>query len=439
MSFRKRSEIIGGGPAPARGLPGTRPISQIPGRSSVGPNPLRGGPNVRSIPGRDGIRSPQPQPQPQPQSKKEEFEPIIKNISIRPSLITSQPTISTGVSDLDKILLHQGLPLGNSLLVEESSTTDFSSVILRAFTSQGIIHNRINKDELYSHVIVVGVPSQWANDLPGLYKGSSKEQKKAKIVENESKISVSNLSTRQSSTRNENDLKIAWRYGLNSKSPESEDSKDITSYENYNHQFDITQKLSPGPNGNEISFIPISNNFMVVISQIEGIIKNQLKSNPSKIIRLVIPSLLNPTIYNPILSTPTFIIPFIHSLRAQLRKYEKNLSLIASISLELYPRDSSLTSTLENLFDSVIHLQPFNQAMSQLIERAYKNEPSKIQQGLVNIIKLPVLSEKGLMMIHEGEYAFKNGRKKFEIEDWGIPVEDVGKEEEQQTTKKIDF
>ena len=25
------------------------------------------------------------------------------------------------------------------------------------------------------------------------------------------------------------------------------------------------------------------------------------------------------------------------------------------------------------------------------------------------------------MMVHDGEYAFKNGRKKFEIEEWSIP------------------
>ena len=41
---------------------------------------------------------------------------------------------------------------------------------------------------------------QWANDLPGVYKGSSKEQKKAKIIENESKVSVSNLSNAPSTT-----------------------------------------------------------------------------------------------------------------------------------------------------------------------------------------------------------------------------------------------
>lgn len=118
-----------------------------------------------------------------------------------------------------------------------------------------------------------------------------------------------------------------------------------------------------------------------------------------------------------------------------------------SLPVDLYPRSSTTTTLIENLCDSVIHLQPFNQAMSQLIEKAYKNEPAKIQHGLVNILKLPVLSERGLMTIHQGEYAFKNGRKKFEIEEWGIPVEDDANDNdssnpsqpEKQTTKNIDF
>lgn len=107
---------------------------------------------------------------------------ILDNPAVRPSLITSRPTTSTGSSDLDKILLHQGLPLGHSLLVEESGTTDFASVLLRAFASQGIIHNRIAPNQLNSHIIVLGLSPLWSNDLPGLYKGSSKEQKRLRLL-----------------------------------------------------------------------------------------------------------------------------------------------------------------------------------------------------------------------------------------------------------------
>lgn len=46
---------------------------------------------------------------------------------------------------------------------------------------------------------------------------------------------------------------------------------------------------------------------------------------------------------------------------------------------------------------------------------------------------MPVLSARGMMMVRNGEYAFKNGRKKFEIEEWGIPVED------EEPEKEMDF
>lgn len=434
MSFRKRSDVIGTPSVPGRTAISSRP-NNVPGRT-----PAASTVGINRIPstGRQPLNK---ETSPQPKEK-DELALVMNNPGVRPSLITSQPTVSTGGADLDKLLLHQGLPLGCSLLIEESGSTDFASVLLRAFTSQGVVHNRINKDQMDSHVIVVGLSSSWVNELPGLYKGSSKEQKKAKIVANESKVSVNNLASNSGTglpARNEKDLKIAWRYGLKKK--EAQEESNQTAYEHYNNQFDITQKLIPGPNSQEISFVQLSTEYKQIVEQIQSIINNQLKLNPSKSIRLVLPNLLNPSIYNPRLSTPGFIIPFIHSLRALLRKYTNNLVLMTSLPLDLYPRDSHLTLMLENLMDSVIYLQPFNQEMSQLIEKAYKNEPAKIQHGLVNIIKLPILSERGLMMIHDGEYAFKNGRKKFEIEEWGIPVEDDSKDDNNngQTTKNIDF
>lgn len=428
MSFRKRGEVLGGGSTPQRGPQAAVPLRQ-------GGIPARGPPvaTTSSTPRRGPIAK---------QASSTPEVSILGNPAVRPSLITSLPTTSTGSSDLDKILLHQGLPLGHSLLVEESGTTDFASVLLRAFASQGVIHNRIAPNQLNSHIIVLGLSPLWSNDLPGLYKGSSKEQKKAKIAQNESKVSVSNIARGSNAARSDLKMKIAWRYGLNKKEGDKENEVGGT-YEHYNNQFDITQKLQPGPNPQDITYVPLSKTVASIINQLSSVIKSQLKSDPSKVIRLVIPGFLNPSIYAPSYTASTFVFPLVHSLRSLLREFENNLVIVCSLPLDLYPRDSSLTAVLEILFDSAIHLQPFNQEMSQLIEKAYKNEPSKIQQGLVNIIKLPVLSERGLMMIHDGEFAFKNGRKKFEIEEWGIPVEDDSKENETpeggKTSKNIDF
>lgn len=346
---------------------------------------------------------------------------VMKNPGVRPSPITSQPTVSTGLVDVDKILQHNGMPTGNGLLIEESGTTDFAAVLLRAFVSQGVMHNRVGST-VQCHSIVVGLLAAWAKDLPGLYKGSSKDQKKQKIREHESKLSVANVT--------DNDMKIAWRYGIKKR---EEGPRDEPHDDGYTHQFDITQKLVPGPGPQDILFVPLAAAPHPVLAQVRHIITVQLKQSRGRVVRVAVPNLLNPSIYSPAVSTPQYVIPLVHGLRELTREFGHNVVVMASIPLDLYPRVSAITLTIESLSDGVLHLQPFNQDMMALIEKAYKNEPAKIQQGLVNIIKVPVLSERGMMMVYDGEYAFRNGRKRFDIEEWGIPVEDEPDE------KPIDF
>ncbi|KAK8443241.1 Elongator subunit elp4 [Candidozyma auris] len=414
MSFRKRAEPL----APGRTPMGASPL--VSGRAPLGGRvPITGGLNRA--------------PPTLAQAKKPESSDIVSaNPGVRPSSSTSDPTISTGCADLDRILAHQGLPLGHSLLVEESGSTDFASVLLRAFAAQGIFHDRLEKDKSFCHVVVVGAPEAWINDLPGEYKGGSKEQKRARIAADSSKVSVSNMADK--------DLKIAWRYGLQKKGngAAEEEKPNDTVYEHYTTQFDITQRLVPGASSQEVSFVPLSANYQSIVSHIRKIVQKQIENSPAKVVRIVVPGFLNPSIYPPSASASTFIVPLFHSLQSLLRTFSKNAALIASIPLDLYPRESVLTSLFEQFADGVVYLQPFNQEMEALLERAYKNEPSKIQQGLVNVIKVPILSAKGMMMIRDGEYAFRNGRKRFAIEEWGIPVDDT-EEEEPQTKQNIDF
>lgn len=398
MSFRKRNELVG---AP-RTLGRPTPL-----RPSLGaPNPERAPPI-----GRSAVSTP-------PSAK----SPGIPNLGVIPSPVTSQPTVSTGCSDLDKILLHLGLPLGNILLVEESGTTDFTSVLLRNFAAQGVMHSRADKKSP-CHVVVVGPPAAWAKDLPAEYKGTSKEQKKARIAEETNKVSVANMA--------ENDLKIAWRYGIKNNATESE----AIVNENYSTQFDITQRLVPGASAAEMSFVPVSPSYATVVAQVARVVDQHLRQG--KVVRVVMPGFLNPLLYPPQCSSPGYILPLFHLMRALVARTSQ-LVLAASLPLDLYPRSGMIAQVLESLSDAVVQLQPFNMAMAAMVERAYKDQPAKIQQGLVHVIKVPVLSARGMMMVRHGEYAFKNGRKKFEIEEWGIPVED-GEEEEKQTTKNIDF
>ncbi|OBA20636.1 PAXNEB-domain-containing protein [Metschnikowia bicuspidata var. bicuspidata NRRL YB-4993] len=350
---------------------------------------------------------------------------------VRPSSVSSQPTVSSGCADLDRLLGHQGLPLSSSLLVEESGATDFAAVLMRAFVAQGVVHHRAASGSPGCHVVVVGPPADWAKDLPGEYRGSAKDQKKARLARDASQVSVANLAER--------DLKIAWRYGLSTNAAGAAAGgaarlPDATGPAGYVSQFDITQRLVPGAGAQEITFVPVHTDFAQVAAAVAQVTRRHTRQG--KVVRIAVPGFLSPALYPPQCSRPTYVVPLVHLLRGLLAA-EPAAVLMMTLALDLYPRAGLVAHMVETLVDGVVHLQPFNPDMAALIERAYKNEPAKIQHGLVHVVKVPWLSARGMMMEAAGEYAFKNGRKKFEIDDWGIPVDDAA--EPAATTQNVDF
>jgi elongator complex protein 4 len=79
---------------------------------------------------------------------------------VRPSPLDGRATTSTGTPSLDDLLAgHAGLVLGNSLLFEESGTTDYAGILLRFYAAEGVLQGH--------QVHVVGVGDQWRKDLPG--------------------------------------------------------------------------------------------------------------------------------------------------------------------------------------------------------------------------------------------------------------------------------
>lgn len=344
---------------------------------------------------------------------------------VRPSPASSQKTTSTGCSHLDRVLGHMGLPLGNSMIVEEQGTTEFSSVLCKLFAAQGIMHNRAESLSSHSdntHLCVVSSNHGFSKDLPGTYKGSSKEIKKSKIAKEQSKVTVQNLSEQAIPSRYK-DLKIAWRYKLGEEKEREESHSESATPENeykeYNHQFDITSRLMPAPTSSEISFVSPNQPIQRILLQLEQIIQKHDK----KLIRLIIPSLLHPAMYPPDSFRLSGIVPLMHGLRSLVKKYESRCVLIATVSTDIV--DELVMAQIEATFDSVINLEPFSQEMLQFLEKAYKSQPNKVQHGLLHIAKLPVFSDRGEMHVMRSHYAFKNSRKKFEIEEWGIPVGDV--------------
>lgn len=104
----------------------------------------------------------------------------------RPSPHDGRTTTSTGTQSLDQLLAgHAGLPMGTSLLLEETGTTDFGGVLLRYYAAEGLVQGH--------HVHVLGYDDSWRRELPGL--GSAGKDKTSKT---------------ESSA--DSKMKIAWRY-----------------------------------------------------------------------------------------------------------------------------------------------------------------------------------------------------------------------------------
>lgn len=105
---------------------------------------------------------------------------------LRPSPVDGRQTTSTGTPTLDNLLAgHAGLPLGNSLLIEENGTTDFAGALLRYYAAEGVVQDQ--------SVHVVGFTEQWGGTLPGL-------------------IGPAEAADEKPSRRKEDKMKIAWRY-----------------------------------------------------------------------------------------------------------------------------------------------------------------------------------------------------------------------------------
>ncbi|CAR28914.1 hypothetical protein ZYGR_0U02730 [Zygosaccharomyces rouxii] len=406
MSFRRRGEVLNGTGArraDPRGLPG-RPLAgrEIPQRESP---PVGAG---RTVP-----------PTSQFAKLNIDNDVVSNHPGIRPSPATSQQTTSTGCQDLDRLLGHMGLPLGNSLLVEEKTTTEFNTVLCKVFAAQGIVHNRIDSNKTgNTHLIVVSLDQSFSKQLPGTYKGSKKDIKRSKIAEEESKLTVQNLAEQAQPSRY-NDLRIAWRYKLTDGASKDENPVyNAEEYKNYSNQFDITTRLMPAPTPQEISFVSPVQPLQTVLGQIDRIITQ----NKGKLIRILVPSLLHPAMYPPHMFKLSGVVSLVHGLRGIIKKHQSRCALLATVSADML--SDFMISQVENIFDSVLTLEPFDQEMLKFLERAYKSQPNKVQHGLLHVLKLPVFSERGEMHVAKSEFAFKNGRKRFEIEEWGIPVED---------------
>ena len=124
---------------------------------------------------------------------------------------------------------------------------------------------------------------------------------------------------------------------------------------------------------------------------IEDVTTRITKYPASTIHRVVVPSLLSPTIYPSSTSRPEEVLQFLHGLRALLRSFPTQLTAMISMPVSLYPRSTGLTRWAELLCDGVLELIPLEHKLQ------LSRDPSKEDkaQGMLRAHSLPVFHEKG--------------------------------------------
>ncbi|KAK5998142.1 Elongator complex protein 4 [Cladobotryum mycophilum] len=291
----------------------------------------------------------------------------------RPSPHDGRLTTSTGTSSLDQLLAnHAGMPMGTSILIEETGTTDFGGILLRYFAAEGLVQGH--------HVHVLGPGDSWRRELPGLSSGSR---------------------TKRSESSLENKMKIAWRYETLSNRGTSSRSQTTAEVSNpgstpFCHPFDLAKRLEESAingqlhtlNAMELSMQSAQTLFQRFINDVTSSLET---SPPSIVHRVIIPGLLSPTLYASLASHPHQVLQFLHSLRGLLRRFSSRLTALVTLPISLYPRSIGLTRRMELLFDGVIEMIPLQHQVHVELSQASENR----EQGLLRIHSLPIFHEKG--------------------------------------------
>ncbi|RAH68028.1 elongator complex protein 4 [Aspergillus aculeatinus CBS 121060] len=337
---------------------------------------------------------------------------------VRPSPDDGRPTTSTGTPSLDNILAgHGGLPIGKTLLVEENGTTDFAGALLRYYAAEGVVQDH--------RVHVVGMPEQWGRSLPGL-------------------IGPADAVDDKQDKRKGERMKIAWRYerlgefgaGIAGSRATSGDQSQPTADGSpdkrpaFCHAFDLTKRLTH-PSITNLNYIPLTPSNEPLFTTIHKRLDAAIASSPPNTVhRIVIPSLLNPTIYPFESSQPDSVLPFLHSLRALLNTPGVRATAMITIPLSLFPRASGLVRWMELISDGVIELCPFPHSADALATSGAATSHEEPPQGMLKTHRLPVLHERGGGSDQNvgQDWAFTLSRRRFEIKPFSLPPAEGDKE-----------
>ncbi|KAK2000648.1 paxneb protein [Colletotrichum falcatum] len=305
---------------------------------------------------------------------------VLPPVGVRPSPLDGRPTTSTGTASLDQLLAgHAGLPLGSSLLIEESGTTDFAGVVLRYYAAEGLLQGH--------QVHVLGPSEAWIGELPGLAKTSGSSRNKPESFKG-------------------GKMKIAWRYESLGNDPGSgmlDTKNDTADYcEAFCHMFDLGKRLQSSDVKGELHATPL----MVAVgwlqpqgsaslSPLDAFIVNvaaRLKASPPGTIhRVLLPSLLSPALYGSSACLPEHALQSLHKLRALLRQYNGRLTAMISLSTSLLPRSTGFTRWMELLCDGVFEMLP----LPRKVHVQPNTKPEDAVQGMLKVHGLPIYHERG--------------------------------------------
>lgn len=354
---------------------------------------------------------------------------------LRPSPLDGRLTTSTGTSTLDQLLAgHGGLPMGTCLLIEEQGTTDFSGVLLRYYAAEGLVQGH--------QVHALGFPPEWQYQLPGLADSDTK--------------SKSAQSSPPPLPATEEKMKIAWRYEAlgNNASQVRGAGADSSLTPIFCHSFDLSKRLaSSSVKG---SFLPIpttgppSLGSLNCASPFKSIIKHlrtKLEmSDPHVTHRVIIPSLLSPSLYPAECSRPAEVLQFLHGLRALLRQYSSQLTALITLPTSLFPRSSGLVRWIELLSDGLVELIPLPATPaaaappSSSSKKGSSSGKLETPQGFLKVHSLPVYHEKGGGGAETGHFrenlSFSlSATKGLVIKPYSLPPMEEGGDQQQQGEK----
>lgn len=152
---------------------------------------------------------------------------------------------------------------------------------------------------------------------------------------------------------------------------------------------------------------------------------------------------MSPALYPAHSCLPENVLAFQHNIRNLLAAYPRNLVVLQTVPLSLYPRESGLIKWIELLSDGVYELKPFPHSadaeFQTLRDPTTKEEPP---QGLLQIHKLSLFHEMGSGTLPSDlDWTFTLSRRKFTIKPFNLPPLEGDTEAQQQASdgsKKAD-